>query len=52
MMKIILTIREEDLDFILKQCLVNEVKEIKIKRKAKQRKVRILPINTYNEPDE
>ncbi|UKB78315.1 hypothetical protein [Chryseobacterium sp. MEBOG07] len=53
MMKLILKIRDEDLDFILKHIIELKIKEIKIKRKIKQRNTRSTSFpNTYNEPDD
>lgn len=51
-MKVILTVKEEDLDFILKQFLRLEIKAVKIKKKNKQRILKSTFPNTYNEPDE
>lgn len=51
-MKVILTVKEEDLDFILKQFLRLEIKAVKIKKKNKQRTLKSIFQNTYNEPDE
>ncbi len=50
-MKVILTVKEEDLDFILNQFLRLEIKTIKIKKKNKQRILKSTFPNTYNEPD-
>lgn len=52
-MKVILTVKKEDLDCILKEFLKLEIKAIKIKRKTKQtvNKSFSLP-STYNEPDQ
>lgn len=51
-MKVILTVKEEDLDFILKQFLRLEIKTVKIKKKNKQQTLKSTFPNTYNEPDE
>lgn len=52
-MKVILTVKEEDLDFILKQFIRLEIKAIKIKKKSKQRAIKSISFpNTYNEPDD
>ncbi|SHK83310.1 hypothetical protein SAMN05444407_101302 [Chryseobacterium contaminans] len=52
-MKVILTIKEEDLDFILKQFLVLQIKKIKIKRRVKKQNFkRTVLSSTYNEPNE
>ncbi len=50
-MKVILTVKEEDLDFILKQFLRLEIKAVKIKKNKQQTLKSTFP-NTYNEPDE
>ncbi len=53
MMEVILKVKEEDLDYILKQFLVLNIKVIKIKRKTKQRVNKSLSLpSTYNEPDQ
>jgi hypothetical protein len=53
MMKVILTIKEEDLDFILRSIIGLEVKKIKVKKKIKQKNIKAtLYPTTYNEPDE
>ncbi|WP_241330085.1 hypothetical protein [Chryseobacterium arthrosphaerae] len=53
MIKVIFTIKEKDLDFILKQILELKIKAIKIKKRIKHRKITATKhINTYNEPDE
>ncbi len=52
-MKVILTIKEKDLDSLLEYFLRLEIKKIKIKRKVKKQNVRrSASLNTYNEPDE
>lgn len=51
MMKVILKINEKDLDSMLKEFFKLEIREIKIKRIAKNKNMRQVPISTYNEPD-
>ncbi|VEH18281.1 Uncharacterised protein [Chryseobacterium nakagawai] len=52
MVKVILKIKEENLDFILKQFLRLAITEIKIKKKASNKCNKTISIfNTYDEPD-
>ena len=52
MMKVILKINEKDLDSMLVEIFKLNIKEIKIKRMDKNKIIRSLPVNTYNEPSE